>query len=153
MHKLAIDSPFGRLVVSADDRAIRRIRWDAHAPASERPQTALLQEAERQLAAYAARELRQFDLPLQPDGDQFQQQVWALMRQIPYGATMTYGEMAKQLGAIARNVGTACGSNPIPIVIPCHRVVGSGGRMTGFSGGDGVDSKARLLAHEGALLL
>jgi methylated-DNA-[protein]-cysteine S-methyltransferase len=153
MHKFAMPSPFGRLVVTADDAAIRRIRWDERMAAPDIPPTPLLSEARRQLEAYIARELRTFDLPLEPGGEPFEQQVWALMREIPYGGTMTYGEMANRLGAIARNVGSACGSNPIPIVIPCHRVVGSEGKLTGFSGGQGVASKAQLLAHEGALLL
>jgi methylated-DNA-[protein]-cysteine S-methyltransferase len=153
MHKLAMFSPFGRLVMMADDTAIKRIRWDETMAAPTETSSPLLQEAQRQLKAYAERTLRQFDLPVQPDGSDFQQQVWTLMQQIPYGQTMTYGEMATRLGGIAREVGSACGSNPIPIVIPCHRVVGGGGRMTGFSGGRGVDSKAQLLAHEGALLL
>ena len=153
MHKLAMQTPFGRLILTADDAAIRRIRWEETAAAPLDTNSALLLEARRQIEAYAARTLREFDLPVQPDGDEFQQQVWALMRRIPYGQTMTYGEMANQLGGVAREVGSACGSNPIPIVIPCHRVVGGGGRMTGFSGGRGVESKAQLLAHEGALLL
>lgn len=153
MHKLAMTSPFGRLVLMADDAAITRIRWDETMAAPAETSSAVLQEARRQLDAYAQRRLRDFDLPVRADGTGFQQQVWALMQQIPYGQTMTYGEMATRLGGIAREVGSACGSNPIPIVIPCHRVVGGGGRMTGFSGGRGVDSKAQLLAHEGALLL
>jgi len=153
MHKLAITSPFGRLVLGADEHVLLRIRWDETASAPAETASPILQETRRQLEAYAARRLRIFDLPMQTDGNELQEQVWAMMRTIPYGSTMTYGEMARRLGADARDVGGVCGTNRIPIVIPCHRVVGEGGRMTGFSGGRGVASKAQLLAHEGALLL
>lgn len=153
MQKFALATPFGRLVIAADDLAIRRIRWDERTAAPDEPKTPLLAEARNQLRAYVERRLTVFDLPLETGGEGLQRQVWDLMQAIPYGQTMTYGEMGNRLSADARAIGSACGSNPIPIVIPCHRVVGGGGRLTGFSGGRGIDSKAQLLAHEGALLL
>ncbi len=101
-----------------------------------------------QLAEYFAGERVEFDLPLDPCGTTFQQQAWATLRTIPFGETMTYGEQAAEMGDArkARAVGSANGQNPIPIVVPCHRVIGSTGKLTGFAGGLGV--KAWLLEHE-----
>ena len=99
---------------------------------------ALLRETADQLAAYFARELKEFDLPLAPHGSDFQLRVWEQLRAIPYGTTATYGEVAGRLGLTghgARAVGTANGRNPIPVVVPCHRVVGSTGSLTGYGGG------------------
>jgi methylated-DNA-[protein]-cysteine S-methyltransferase len=103
----------------------------------------------RQLLAYFDRSRTTFDLPLAPaGGSPFERAVWEAMRAIPYGETWTYGDLAARLGGVARAVGGACGRNPIPIVIPCHRVLGAGGKLVGFSGGSGIDSKARLLDLE-----
>lgn len=113
----------------------------------------LLAEARRQLDAYFARRLKHFDLPLRTSGAPLEEGVWREMQAIPYGETRTYGDLARKLASNARLVGTACGRNCIPIVIPCHRVVGSDGRMIGFSGGQGIETKRALLALEGALLL
>ncbi len=109
----------------------------------------LLAEAARQLAAYFSRDLKEFDLPLRPDGTPFQLRVWEQLRQIPYGETTSYGELAHRLGMNAgasRAVGMANGRNPIGIVIPCHRVVGSKGLLTGYAGG--VERKQALLDLE-----
>jgi methylated-DNA-[protein]-cysteine S-methyltransferase len=109
----------------------------------------LLVEAKRQLAAYFARELKEFDLPLSPVGSAFQQRVWEQLQAIGYGETASYGEIAKRLGmtaAASRAVGLANGRNPIPIVIPCHRVVGANGTLTGYAGG--VERKQTLLDLE-----
>jgi methylated-DNA-[protein]-cysteine S-methyltransferase len=94
-----------------------------------------------------------FDLPLAAEGTEFEQRVWDALRTIPYGATTSYGEIARRLGDAhnARAVGTANGKNPIPIIVPCHRVIGTNGDLTGFGGG--IERKRWLLAHEGALLL
>ncbi len=154
MPAFAYDSPVGRLVVEEDDGAIVRLSWRSNSPASKEPATPLLRETKRQLDAYFARQLTQdFDLPVRPRGSEFEQAVWTRMRQIPYGRTATYGEMAKDIDAIARAVGGACGANPIPIVIPCHRVVGGGTSWGGYSGRGGVETKSFLLALEGATLL
>ena len=109
----------------------------------------LLREAVAQLRAYFDRDLRSFDLPLAPRGSAFQQQVWDQLQKIEYGETASYGEIARRLGktnAASRAVGLANGSNPIPIVIPCHRVIGANGSLTGYAGG--LDRKQRLLELE-----
>jgi len=105
------------------------------------------------LEAYFDGKLKTFDLPLHPAGTDFQRRVWFAMADIPYGETQTYGELAKTIGGVARAVGGACGKNPIPIILPCHRVMGGGGKLTGFSGGAGVESKIFLLKLEGAMIL
>jgi len=109
----------------------------------------VLVDAARQLAAYFARELKEFDLPLDPSGTDFQLQVWEQLRTIEYGETASYGEIAARLGMTghgARAVGLANGRNPIPIVVPCHRVVGADGSMTGYGGG--IERKQYLLELE-----
>lgn len=143
-----IASPLGILGVAAEAGSITRLHFGVIEPEAERDDPVLV-EAERQLDAYFAGTLRDFDLPLQAPGNDLERGVWDAMLRIPYGKTRTYGEVAAELGAIARNVGTACGANPIAIVIPCHRIVGAGGKLTGYSGGEGVKTKAWLLDHEG----
>ncbi|HEY2544459.1 MAG TPA: methylated-DNA--[protein]-cysteine S-methyltransferase, partial [Candidatus Acidoferrum sp.] len=109
---------------------------------------ALFKEVIRQLEAYLAGKLQEFDLPLALDGTEFQLLVWQNLRKIPYGETTSYGQLAKRIGKpeASRAVGLANGSNPIPIIIPCHRVIGSNGDLTGFGGG--LPLKKRLLALE-----
>ena len=101
---------------------------------------------------YFARARTAFDLPLDPPGTAFQRRVWSALRTIPYGTTVSYGELARRLGDVraTRAVGAANGKNPIPIIVPCHRVIGARGELTGFGGG--LDRKRWLLEHEGALL-
>lgn len=122
------------------------------APAGD-PDHPLLAEAEGQLRAYFAGMLRKFDLPLETSGTSFQESVWRLVAAIGYGQTRTYMDLARELGSpgAVRAVGAANGANPLPIVIPCHRVVATGGGMGGYGGG--VELKRRLLALEGAILL
>ncbi len=160
-------SPLGELVLTASDTALTGVQFptsrhgpplheverraggedDGHGPAS-----ALLARARHQLDEYFARTRTTFDLPLDPPGTTFQQQVWDLLRTIPYGTTTSYGELARRLGdpRATRAVGAANGKNPIPIIVPCHRVVGARGELTGFGGG--LDRKRWLLEHEGALM-
>ena len=147
MGQCTVETAIGTFRITERDEIIVRLTWGAGA----REESPLLREAARQLEAYAEGRLRAFDLPLAPDGTAFQKSVWREMCRIPYGETKTYGDLAKILGSVPRAVGGACGINPIPIVIPCHRVVGSGGALGGFSGGDGAVSKRALLLHEGAL--
>ncbi|HWB47844.1 MAG TPA: methylated-DNA--[protein]-cysteine S-methyltransferase [Stellaceae bacterium] len=147
MQSLSISSPVGNLVLDEDDGAIVAIRWaDEHGGNG----TALLAEAARQLEAYFAGELTAFDLPLRPAGTAFERRVWAAMLDIPYGETRCYGDLAAVTDSVPRAVGRACGRNPIPIVIPCHRVLGKGW-MGGYSGAGGLKTKQVLLTLEGAL--
>jgi methylated-DNA-[protein]-cysteine S-methyltransferase len=153
LHQITIDSPVGPLTIAATDLGLRWILWPGeHRPIAagdvvERP-TPLLQRAAGQLDEYFAGTRTEFDVPLDPAGTPFQQQAWAVLRTIPYGSTMSYGEQARRLGDPnkARAVGAANGRNPISIVVPCHRVVGSNGALTGFAAG--VETKAWLLEHE-----
>jgi methylated-DNA-[protein]-cysteine S-methyltransferase len=145
LASIALDSPVGRLAISADGEAIIAIGWQDAPVGGETP---LLTEARCQLDAYFAGRLKRFDLPLRPAGSAFDQRVWAAMQQIPYGQTRRYGELAMKVGSAPRAIGGACGRNPIPIVIPCHRVLGSNG-PGGYSGGEGLATKRRLLALEG----
>lgn len=144
-HSAAIDSPVGRLTITAAEDAIVAINWGDRAAGEQTP---LLAEACRQLGAYFGGRLDRFDLPLRPAGSVFEQRVWAAMRQIPHGQTRRYGELAMEVGSAPRAVGGACGRNPIPIVIPCHRVLARGG-LGGYSGGAGLETKRALLALEG----
>ena len=145
MAHLSMNSPLGTLTVFEERGALVAIEWGR---APDPVPSPLLAEATDQLDAYFGGRLRAFDLPLRPDGTVFQRTVWTRMGEIPYGATRTYGEFARTLGTAPRPVGGACGRNPIPIVIPCHRGVGAGGAMTGYSGGQGVDTNRALLRLE-----
>lgn len=156
MAHCVLPSPFGDLRLHVSDSAVVGLRWlinekPPFSDVDEGANTALLAEAGDQLRAYFDGRLRQFDLPLDPRGTDFQRRVWFEMARIPYGETLSYGGLAAKVGSVARAIGGACGANPIPIIIPCHRVLAGGGRLGGFSGGEGADSKRALLAHEGVL--
>lgn len=130
------------------------MRWVSPGEATcEKATSPVLKEAARQLDRYFARKLKRFELPLDAHGTDFQKRVWAAMCDIPYGETATYGGLAMALGSGSRPIGMACGRNPIPIIQPCHRVLGSGGSEGGFSGGKGLPTKRQLLALEGVILL
>lgn len=144
---MALDTPVGRLTVSADQDAVVAIAWTDQ-PNGE--PSALLDEAGRQLRAYFDGRLTQFDLPLMPAGSAFDRRVWEAMRQIPHGQTRSYGELAMEVGSGPRAIGGACGRNPIPIVIPCHRVLARHG-LGGYSGGTGLATKRSLLELERAV--
>ena len=147
MPSLSIPSPVGQLTIDEEDEAIVAIHW-ADTPAGNG--SPLLTEAARQLDAYFAGKLRHFDLPLAPAGSPFEARVWSAMQLIPYGETRSYGDLAAAVGSAPRPVGGACGRNPIPIVVPCHRVLAKTG-MGGYSGQGGLDTKRALLRLEGAL--
>lgn len=149
MKTLTVPTQFGDLTLVQDGDAIVALDWKV---ADVQDDTPLLKEAARQLAAYAAGTLEVFDLPLQVKGSKLQQDVCAAMSAIPFGFTLTYGDIAKKLGVPAQSIGQACGGNPIPVIIPCHRVMGAKG-LTGFSGLGGVETKVALLRHEGAASL
>ena len=161
-------TPLGELVLTASDSGLTGVYF----PPSRRggpplptplegpdwveddgPASALLTRARRQLAEYFARTRTTFDVPLDPAGSAFQRRVWDALRAIPYGTTLSYSELARRLGdpRATRAVGAANARNPIPIIVPCHRVVGASGELTGFGGG--LDRKRWLLEHEGVLMM
>ncbi|HEY6433695.1 MAG TPA: methylated-DNA--[protein]-cysteine S-methyltransferase [Acetobacteraceae bacterium] len=144
MPQLSLHTPFGDISVSEDAGAIVSIDWGW---GSDQQETALLRQARMQLLAYFDRELTEFELPLAPSGTGFQCRVWQALRHIPYGETRSYGGLAGELGSAPRAIGQANAANPIPIIIPCHRVVASSG-IGGYSGGDGLATKRALLALE-----
>jgi methylated-DNA-[protein]-cysteine S-methyltransferase len=145
MPALSFESPVGLLTAVERDGAIVALSWGCPADPDETP---LLREAKRQLDAYFAGRLRDFDLPIAPDGSAFQRRVGEAMRRIPYGEVRTYGDLAREVGSAARAIGGACGRNPLPVIVPCHRVLGSAGAIGGYSGGGGLDTKRQLLALE-----
>ena len=150
-----LDSPVGELRLVENGSAITAIEFSPFRPSTGRPigerrdDHPVLAAAAEQLTAYFARELKEFDLPLAPQGSVFQQQVWEQLLLVGYGETASYGQIAQRLGrtnAASRAVGLANGSNPIPIVIPCHRVIGANGTLTGYAGG--LPRKQALLELE-----
>ena len=148
-----IDTPIGPLTLIAADGELREVRFPNAPPVDERagpddPDDPVLVDAARQLGEYFAGTRLAFELPLGPRGTPFQLDAWRGLATIPYGETVSYGEQARRLGhdGKARAVGAANGRNPLPIVLPCHRVVGSDGSLTGFGGG--LATKAWLLHHE-----
>jgi methylated-DNA-[protein]-cysteine S-methyltransferase len=153
MRCTEIESPVGPLLLAGDDGGLRRIifvngRDRAHIDRSWTPDESAFREAIRQLSAYFAGKLESFDLQLAPEGTPFQLNVWKKLCEIGYGDTISYGELARRMGnpQASRAVGLANGSNPLPIVIPCHRVIGSNGKLTGYGGG--LPIKEKLLALE-----
>jgi methylated-DNA-[protein]-cysteine S-methyltransferase len=142
--QLSLHTPIGDLSVSEVDGAIVAVDWGWGSAQSE---TKLLRRARSQLDAYFDGELTAFDLPLAPSGTAYQQRVWQALCAIPYGATRSYLDIAHAAGGSPRSVGQANGNNPIPIVIPCHRVVATT-HLGGYSGGDGLATKRWLLALE-----
>jgi methylated-DNA-[protein]-cysteine S-methyltransferase len=150
MRRLSLDSQFGRLTLSEDNGRIVALTWGGRAMGKPTP---ALAEAKKQLLEYFAGRRKDFDLPLDLDGPPVALRVWHLMADIPYGQTRSYGDLGKALGLSPRVVGRFCGTNPLPIFVPCHRVVGSNGTLGGYSGGEGAETKRRLLQLEHALLL
>ncbi len=144
----SIMSPVGTLSLFEEDGKIVVLEWGQ---APKGIETSLLKEAKAQLSAYFSGKLKDFDLPLDPQGTDHQKKVWQIMAKIPFGETLTYGQIATEIGSAPRAIGGACGKNPIPIIIPCHRVVGANGKLTGFSGGEGIDTKIQLLRMEEAI--
>lgn len=148
-----VDSPAGRLALEAQGDALTGVRWASENERSRDEGTSpVLDAAARQLDRYFAGQLKRFDLKLAERGTPFQRSVWKKMRSIPFGKTATYGGIAMALGSGPRAVGMACGRNPIVIVTPCHRVLASGGAVGGYSGGQGLPTKRKLLALEGVVV-
>ena len=151
-----VDSPIGRLLLHSDGTAVTGLYMDLPAgqPCGmeawvESPTSGPLPEAMRQLDEYFAGRRREFDIPLRLHGTEFQRRVWNVLLEIPYGATWSYGELARRIDKpnASRAVGLANGRNPISILVPCHRVIGADGSLTGYGGG--LERKRWLLAHEG----
>lgn len=153
MRFTVMPSPVGELTIAGDDRGLRHIRFasgrGAGGPESDwERDDASLRTVLLQLEAYFAGELRDFDLAIAPAGTEFQRRVWCALADIPYGETVSYGTLARRVGrpTAARAVGAANGANPLPIVLPCHRVIGANGSLVGYGGG--LEIKVALLEHE-----
>ena len=157
VHTTFVDSPVGPLFVAADDAGLRAIEFrENRHPVKDKDDwsegdNAVLRDARRQLGEYFAGTRNAFDLPLSPRGTDFQRNVWNTLASIPYGQTISYAQLAQRIGkpSAMRAVGAANGRNPLPIVLPCHRVIGADGSLTGFGGG--LPTKQFLLQLEGAL--
>lgn len=148
MPARTITSPIGNLTIVVENGAIIALDW-RHPSRSSRD--SLLDRAEHQLAQYFSGHLDAFDLPLAPHGSPHELAVWHEVCEIPAGRTKTYGAIARAIGSSPRAVGGACGRNPIPVIMPCHRVVAANGALRGYSGAGGMETKQFLLAHEAAL--
>ena len=145
-----VTTELGHVRVTCEDGAVTRVRWGRITPKIEDvAPDPVLDEALAQIAAYFAGELTEFTVPVSVSGSAFQKQVCGAMQDIPFGETRTYGDLAKLCEAPAQAIGAACGGNPIPIIIPCHRVLGAN-NLGGFSGSGGIEDKVWLLRHEGA---
>lgn len=154
MQNVLYRSPVGVLRLEAADEALKAIYFeDDESAASTETESVFLSRAIQQLEEYFSGKRTEFELPLAPEGTAFQQSVWCLLRQIPYGKTTSYIKLATMLGDVkkVRAVGNANAQNPIPIIIPCHRVIGVNNHLIGYSGG--IARKRFLLQHEGAILL
>ena len=152
MPSTVVDSPIVPLGLIASEAELQSVLFDGRSVSSE-GSSPVLDEAARQLEAYFNGDLVTFELPLELHGTEFNRRCWLALASIPYGQTVSYGEQARRLGLgndAARAVGAANGRNPLPIVLPCHRVIGADGSLTGFGGG--LHVKRFLLEHEGALL-
>jgi len=152
---LEIPSPVGKLTLIADNENIVALLWENDPPSRVRlpktvaaPNHPLLKKAQKQITEYFAKKRTAFDLPLEPLGTAFQKKTWKALRAIPFGETRSYADIAKKIGSpkACRAVGAANGKNPISIIVPCHRVIGSNGKLTGFAGG--LEAKSWLLDFE-----
>lgn len=154
MRWTVLDSPIGDLSVAVDDTAVCGLHFGRVESAGTLPADELSRRAVTELAAYFSGELTDFTVPVaMPRGSEFERAVWAEMTRIPYGETTTYGEVARALGdpGAARAVGVACNRNPVPVIVPCHRIVGAGGKLVGFGGG--LPRKVHLLELEARVAL
>ena len=152
MEQIArVETAVGPIGLVVSNGSVTRLLWQSDGPlASSLPPSDVLAKAGHQIDAYFKQKLTEFNLPLDPKGSAFQKKIYQAMIDIPYGETRTYGELAKLVGGSAQSVGSACGANPIPIIIPCHRVVSSKD-LGGYSGEGGIETKISLLRLEGAI--
>lgn len=148
VYRLTVPSPVGALTLFEQAGAITLLTWAAGDRIRNARPTPLLAAAQTQLKAFFDGRLDKFHLPLAPEGSHFQQRVWQAISEIAAGQTETYGTLARRIDSSPRAVGGACGANPIPIIVPCHRVLGAGGRLGGYSGRGGLATKKRLLEIE-----
>ncbi|CAI3939998.1 DNA repair enzyme Ada (O6-methylguanine-DNA--protein-cysteine methyltransferase) (AdaB) (PDB:6RLA) (PUBMED:29061663) [Commensalibacter communis] len=144
MSQISFHSPVGELSIAEDDGFIVSVDWGWGSLQEETP---LLIEAKKQFNAYFDGQLKQFDLPVRPFGTNYQLKVWQALKDIPYGETCSYQDLVKIVGGGPRSIGGANGANPIPLIIPCHRVIGKNG-LGGYSGGEGIETKEYLLKME-----
>ncbi len=156
MNSISFESPLGEIRIFEEGGYITRLRWGTELVQSNecdevfgKGSSDVLDKAVEQLKAYFTGDLTEFDLPIAPKGNGFQSDVWRIMQSIPLGETLTYGDVAKKLDVAAQPVGQACGHNPIPIIIPCHRILGAN-NLGGFSAEGGIEDKVWLLKHEKA---
>ena len=152
-----VSTPLGDITAVADDEGLTQVILagdDGSVLAEATEGGPIVDAAAQQLAEYFAGERMAFDVPLAPQGTEFQLTVWEALGDVPFGTTATYGDIARAIGQLTatRAVGAANGRNPIPIIIPCHRVIGASGELTGYSGGGGIETKRRLLDHESGTL-
>ena len=150
MPQLSLHTPLGEVTISEDGGAIVALDWGR---GRDQEATPLLRQARDQLQEYFDAKRMSFDLPLAPVGSDFQKRVWAALCAIPPGETRSYADIARAVGSAPRAVGGANGANPIPLFIPCHRVIAADGSLGGYSGGDGPATKRYLLDHESRALL
>jgi len=148
-RRAVMASPLGPITLVEEEGHLTRLSWGQETGLLSET-SPLLDRARVQLEAYFRGERLAFDLPLAPQGTAFQQNVWQALRRIPYGETWSYAALARRVDSVARAVGQACGANPIPIVIPCHRVLAENGALGGFSAAGGSNTKSFLLELEGA---
>ena len=154
IYRDQLSTPLGTLTLEATDRGLSSVRFPNRAEpcAGKSPDSSVLSQAKRELTDYFAGKLKQFSVPLDWQGTDFQQSVWEALRHIPYGETVSYADIARAIGRpkSARPTGGAVGANPLPIIVPCHRVIGSDQSLTGFTGG--LNIKVSLLELEGRLI-
>lgn len=154
ISSLCLHSPVGELTLFADNQTLLALEWGrggiADLPDGQATDSDLLRRAKAELEGYFSGTVKNFTVPLDPGGTPFQQRVWAAICAIPYGETHSYAALARTLDSSARAVGTACARNPLPLLVPCHRVLAQSGRLTGYSGGEGVATKRWLLDLERA---
>jgi methylated-DNA-[protein]-cysteine S-methyltransferase len=150
MPQLSLHTPLGEVTISEDGGAIVALDWGR---GRDQEATPLLRDACDQLQDYFDGKRMSFNLPLAPEGSDFQKRVWAALCAIPPGETRSYADIARTIGSAPRAVGGANGANPIPLIIPCHRVIAADGSLGGYSGGDGPATKRYLLDHESRALL
>ncbi len=151
IYYTSIETPVGILQLAADENFLLSVTFGKEQADSPLPLPEIVQEATQQLQAYFTGHCFRFSVPIRPSGSDFQKKVWQLVLQVPFGETASYLDIARQLGSekYTRAVGLANGKNPLPILVPCHRIIGSGGQLTGYAGG--IDRKRWLLRHESEL--